>query len=360
MASQFLRPQTKGAAKWPLDPPPVIEFVLHDNDTSRSYLHSPNWFCSVGIEPLSWEPPNHDAIAGSLTSSLHRVKLQDNKEYGFFVFGNLYATYPGIFRLRFTAFELRTSPDFVYAAKLTSVYSLPFEVRISKVPTPLRGSTLLSRKLSEAGVKLRLRKEPRRRRSQQTDWSADQRSQAVIPTSALSPPNGIMPPSLSNGQFTMPPGLNGGEILSHRLSYQRAGPLGMTYHPSINMSPPISPPSASIPTTDITAVDNNMFPAIQWQSVHYQQWSLYLQGPDYQHCSQYQDAGQYQQNGQSQHIGQFQQGGQCQQGSQYQALQRITPATAETNMWPENDRDLRAIGWTNPQEDEEECGENGS
>jgi len=68
-------------AKWPIDPPPVIELIVHDNDPTRSYLHSPFWFCTAQLDP---NPSNRqfaqsDLLVGCLSSSLHKVKLSDNK-----------------------------------------------------------------------------------------------------------------------------------------------------------------------------------------------------------------------------------------------------------------------------------------
>lgn len=115
--------QARGAVKWPLDPPPVVEYLINDNDAQKTWLHSPYWFCTVDVQPVnSHEPLRPDTITGTLTSSLHKVKLHDSKsaklvrsgsyreqdaDHGFFVFGDVYLKYPGIYRLRFTVFEMR-------------------------------------------------------------------------------------------------------------------------------------------------------------------------------------------------------------------------------------------------------------
>lgn len=69
----------KGPDKLPLDPPPVLDFVVMDEDPSRSYLHSPYWFCTVSIETANGRPVQPGMLSGSLTSSLHKVKLSDGK-----------------------------------------------------------------------------------------------------------------------------------------------------------------------------------------------------------------------------------------------------------------------------------------
>lgn len=69
-------------AKWPLDPPPVIELFLRDNDHQNTYLHSPFWFCTAELELLSQSRGSNsqaNALTGSMVSSLHKVKLSDNK-----------------------------------------------------------------------------------------------------------------------------------------------------------------------------------------------------------------------------------------------------------------------------------------
>ncbi|EXJ95257.1 hypothetical protein A1O1_00377 [Capronia coronata CBS 617.96] len=97
----------RGAVKWPLDPPCVVELFLRDGDQSRSYLHSPYWFCTSEIEAVNNEALESDTLSGALTSSLHKVKMHDSRDHGFFVFGDLYVKYPGVFRLKFTVFEMR-------------------------------------------------------------------------------------------------------------------------------------------------------------------------------------------------------------------------------------------------------------
>jgi hypothetical protein len=115
----------RSAVKWPLDPPPVIEYILHDGDAKKAWLQSPYFFCNVQIRRVKGqEPLKTDTLSGALSSSLHKVKLPTNKgpksahsprrnapeqhtEHGFFVFGDLYVKYPGTYQLRFTAWEMR-------------------------------------------------------------------------------------------------------------------------------------------------------------------------------------------------------------------------------------------------------------
>lgn len=97
------------------------------------------------------------ALAGTLVSSLHRLKDTDNSDGGFFVFGDLSVKTEGIFRLQFTLYEFRET-EVVY---IKSVTSDPFQVHASKNWPGMQESTFLTRSFSDQGVRLRLRKEPR-------------------------------------------------------------------------------------------------------------------------------------------------------------------------------------------------------
>src|SRR5690349_13463277 len=50
--------------------------------------------------------PAHRALAGTVVSSLNRLKDVDNSDGGFFVFGDISVRIEGRFCLRFTLFEL--------------------------------------------------------------------------------------------------------------------------------------------------------------------------------------------------------------------------------------------------------------
>ncbi|KAI9789247.1 MAG: Spore development regulator ryp2 [Peltula sp. TS41687] len=95
----------------PVDPPPIIQLRIKDaSDPAQNYLQSPYYFmcCNLynaqGDEPASAVPQN--ALAGTLVSSLHRLKDVDNSDGGFFVFGDLSVKIEGEFRLLFSLFEM--------------------------------------------------------------------------------------------------------------------------------------------------------------------------------------------------------------------------------------------------------------
>ncbi|OQV07204.1 hypothetical protein CLAIMM_11670 [Cladophialophora immunda] len=159
---QVLAPQKRASAKKPqndkvsLDPPIVIELLVIDDDPTRSWLHSPYLFCTAELVRVDDKPNRSDTLSGTLTSSLHVVKMNDGK---------------GKFFLRFTLFEMRRSQDAMFAEMLNSVSGATFEVYARNKFSPLPQSTDLTRALSEGGVKVRVRKEPTRRlQRNKTNW----------------------------------------------------------------------------------------------------------------------------------------------------------------------------------------------
>jgi hypothetical protein len=98
-------------------------------------------------------------LAGTLVSSLHRLKDIDNKDGAFFVFGDISVKIPGTFRLHFTMYEFQPAMnEFQFIQETTSNR---FEVVLPKDFKGLEESTYLSRAFSDQGVRLRLRKEAR-------------------------------------------------------------------------------------------------------------------------------------------------------------------------------------------------------
>lgn len=149
------------------------------------------------------------ALAGTLVSSLHRLKDVDNSgrssshspqiirsslalDGGFFVFGDLSVKVEGEFRLRFSLFEMRkyvmplgprsassTDSSRAEVFHIKSIVSDPFtgEIDTVRLTSPretewvpvfaaknfpgMSESTFLSRSFGDQGVRLRIRKEPR-------------------------------------------------------------------------------------------------------------------------------------------------------------------------------------------------------
>lgn len=164
----------------PIEPPPVIEILLDDNDPHKNFLSSPYYFMCVTLHETSKaEAFNHSRntdLAGTLVSSLHRVKDTENNDVGYFVFQDLSVRKEGDFRLKFSLFELQRSDDGMAASYIKSTFSKSFKVYPSaKCPPPLP-STFLTKHLQEQGVKLRTKKtqNPHGRRARRPEeWSSE-------------------------------------------------------------------------------------------------------------------------------------------------------------------------------------------
>ncbi|EWC44790.1 hypothetical protein DRE_06428 [Drechslerella stenobrocha 248] len=172
---------TKEKDRKPVDPPPIIQLKIRDDsDPQQNYLQSPYYFMCTNLYPASETPKDtggasssyNQALAGTLVSSLHRLKDIDNTgsrheqpadlfviflDGGFFVFGDLSVKVEGQFRLRFSLFEI--SNNEVHYIK--SITSNPFTVYPMKNFPGMSESTFLSRSFGDQGVRLRIRKEPR-------------------------------------------------------------------------------------------------------------------------------------------------------------------------------------------------------
>jgi len=148
----------------PIDPPPIIQLRISESiDPAQNYLQSPYYFVSSSLldgdenRPQAEKEEVKSALAGTLVSSLHRLKDTDNNDGGFFVFGDLSVKIEGFFKLQFTLYEVCDKE----VAYIKSIVSEPFQVYASKNWPGMAESTFLTRSFSDQGVRLRLRKEPR-------------------------------------------------------------------------------------------------------------------------------------------------------------------------------------------------------
>ncbi|MCJ1375033.1 hypothetical protein MMC20_006267 [Loxospora ochrophaea] len=146
----------------PVDPPPIIQLHIRDaSDPTQNYLQSPYFFMLCTLWDATYDQPPQtslqSALAGTLVSSLHRLKDVDNTDGGFFVFGDLSVKLEGDFRLRFNLFEM-VKTEVVYIKSITTDR---FRVFSAKNFPGMDESTFLSRSFGDQGVRLRIRKEPR-------------------------------------------------------------------------------------------------------------------------------------------------------------------------------------------------------
>lgn len=157
----------KEKSRKPVDPPPIIQLkVNEDVEVSQHFLQSPYLFLVADLwradkDERFGERASQSAsyLYGGLSSSLHRLKDVDNKDAGFFIFGDISVRATGTFRLRFSLYDLQKEHN--AAVYLGSIMTQPFKVLAAKDFQGLEESTYLSRAFSDQGVRLRLRKEPR-------------------------------------------------------------------------------------------------------------------------------------------------------------------------------------------------------
>lgn len=145
-----------------IDPPPLVQLdVKQHQDPQKNFLQNPYLFMQASLyrsdrdEPL----PGCESLAGTLTSSLHRLKDQNKDDVGLFVFGDISVRVLGTFRLHFSMWEY--SPMDCQATFLASCTSKKFSVLAFRDFKGIDESTALSRCITEQGVRLRLRKEAR-------------------------------------------------------------------------------------------------------------------------------------------------------------------------------------------------------
>ncbi|KAG0013523.1 hypothetical protein BGZ80_011018 [Entomortierella chlamydospora] len=146
----------------PIDPPPIVQIKLADpsSDKNKDYLQSPYLFMCCNLvhdNDPSGEivAPAHRALAGTVVSSLNRLKDVDNSDGGFFVFGDMSARIEGRFRLRFTLLELIEGE----VVHVMTILSNTMTVYSSKTFPGMSESTFLSRSFSDQGVRIRIRKD---------------------------------------------------------------------------------------------------------------------------------------------------------------------------------------------------------
>ncbi|KAJ5988060.1 Spore development regulator vosA [Penicillium waksmanii] len=179
----------------PIDPPPIVQLRVRPEDSYLAHLYDASDDRPVPVAPST-------ALAGTLVSSLHRLKDVDNSDGGFFVFGDLSVKIEGEFRLKFTLYEMRKQN----VVTLKTIISDRFKVSPPKNFPGMMESTFLSRSFADQGVKLRIRKEPRTMMKRSAP-RPDEFPQALPPRSPDRQPVQGIPP-IDRFQWLS----NGGEI----------------------------------------------------------------------------------------------------------------------------------------------------
>ncbi|CAO3633295.1 unnamed protein product [Cunninghamella blakesleeana] len=148
----------------PIDPPPIVQLCCTCQHQQCNYniLHSPYFFLYATLTGINDDTDlylhhGHRTTAGSVVQSLHRLKYNDNKDGGFFVFADISVRLEGRYRLKFTLFEIVGET----VQRLVSVISDPFTVYSPKYFPGMSESTSLTKSFSDQGVRIRIRKDTR-------------------------------------------------------------------------------------------------------------------------------------------------------------------------------------------------------
>ncbi|RKP09961.1 velvet factor, partial [Thamnocephalis sphaerospora] len=99
----------------------------------------------------------HRTTAGTIVQSLFRLKDTENMDGGYFVFPDISVRIEGVFRLRFTLYEISGQR----VKDMGTAYSEPFRVYSAKQFPGMAESTCMTRAFSDQGVRIRIRKESR-------------------------------------------------------------------------------------------------------------------------------------------------------------------------------------------------------
>lgn len=203
----------KEKARKPVDPPPILELTVSEHDDpQQQFLQSPYLFVSATLFKAEKDEPVdagvEKALLGTLVSSIQRLKDVNNKDGGFFVFGDISVKLHGSFRLRFTLFNFQPETNEVHCLATTT--SAKFKVVLAKEFRGMDESTYLSRAFADQGVRLRLRKEARAvKRSYSTfdnqeDTSSPKRQRQEVQITPYPPVTNYQMPSTPNNYPAAP------------------------------------------------------------------------------------------------------------------------------------------------------------
>ena len=198
----------KEKSRKPMDPAPILELVqAHpDVDPNMYFVNSPHTFVFVSLWDSEGEHqvdspnPPLPVIAGNRVSSVYKPKDAEGREGAYCVFGDISIRTIGTFRLKFTLYDTR--PSDCTTIYLNEIMSEPF----SAVPKfgKQGESTKISRLFADQGVRLRLRKEPKKSDTKQevaTEPSAAPAQESTPPNPTPPMPT---PPTLTSSRVTPP------------------------------------------------------------------------------------------------------------------------------------------------------------
>jgi hypothetical protein len=181
------------ADRRPVDPPPIVELRVFENDQEITFAYNANFFLHASLENAraiapgrapSTAGPSFPVLTGTPVAGM--AYLDRPTPAGYFIFPDLSVRHEGKYRLSFALFENLSEvkdldpedPDVIYdgnhfVTHRAEVKSAPFTVFSAKKFPGLSESTALSRMVAEQGCRVRIRRDVRmRRRENKTskDW----------------------------------------------------------------------------------------------------------------------------------------------------------------------------------------------
>lgn len=336
------------ADRRPVDPPPIVELRVFENDQEITFAYNANFFLHASIEnaraiaPGRAPPatPSFPVLTGTPVAGM--AYLDRPTPAGYFIFPDLSVRHEGKYRLSFSLFENLSEvkdldiddPDVIcdgnnFVSHRAEVKSAPFTVFSAKKFPGLSESTALSRMVAEQGCRVRIRRDVRMRRREtksSKDWNEfddetggyddDQRaaSPAVYNQQPTAPLEVDRPRSVSNA--------SNASLIPPPRRRPSMDELAQSYHTSNgyqHMPPPQNPPYSQVQSY----ASNQNHNQNQYQNQYSQQHGGMVQPPphtQYPHQSQplhnnYQNQNPVQmnqgydyQNYQQSHYGQTQSG----------------------------------------------------
>lgn len=172
------------ADRRPVDPPPIVELRVFENDQEITFAYNANFFLHASLENAraiapgrnaSTAGPSFPVLTGTPVAGM--AYLDRPTPAGYFIFPDLSVRHEGKYRLSFALFENLAEvkdldpedPDVIYdgnqfVSHRCEVKSAPFTVFSAKKFPGLSESTALSRMVAEQGCRVRIRRDVRMRR----------------------------------------------------------------------------------------------------------------------------------------------------------------------------------------------------
>ncbi|KAF1828795.1 hypothetical protein BDW02DRAFT_204733 [Decorospora gaudefroyi] len=264
------------ADRRPVDPPPIVELRVYENDQDITFAYNANFFLHASLENAraiapgrapSTTAPSFPVLTGTPVAGM--AYLDRPTPAGYFIFPDLSVRHEGKYRLSFALFENLSEvkdldpedPDVIYdgnnfVTHRAEVKSAPFDVFSAKKFPGLSESTSLSRMVAEQGCRVRIRRDVRMRRrenksSKEWDEYDEEGGGYERARGTATPDNYVQPPNvpLDDRPRSVSSASNPGLAPPRRPSLEEmahAYPASNGYQQQ--MPPPQNPPYTQMPS----------------------------------------------------------------------------------------------------------------